>query len=334
MASCCCSPLGPPAGGGAFAPIQQVRYLDPLFVGTSTGSIGAPFTQLSEFLAVLTGPFGWGLWLPGGPAVVPDVGIPALVGSDLAFLGVDREVTVIEELSVGEQDGETTLSFSNLTLPLLTLAAGEHNLDFRAARLTEVVAGGALTGRCRLVDCIASTLGLGATMPLEFFGGALDSGTTSFETGQFWNVEILDGAALVPGAGTTEFVGCTFGSGVTISNANAPTLRLDAFSYASFIESGVTFAGTVVVAGQLRGVTGIPSVAVPAQSTATEDFAAPGLTPQHRVLVNVNNNMNAGLGIVGVWPLPGGDSFRVTFMNATAAVINPAGFSLSYWATL
>lgn len=333
MASCCCSPLGTGSGGGDFAPIQQVRYLDPQFAGaTSTGSIAQPFTEFSEFFAVMTGPFGWAVWLPaGGPEITPDAPVPPF--RSVAFLGVDRRQTVLLELTAGEADSESWLTFSNLNLVLLTLDAGEHNLHFASCRVGEIAAGGAVTGQCFLVDCIATSLALGPDIPLDFAGGTLDSGTTSFATGRFANVQILTGANLVPN-GTTNFIGCSFGTGVTISNAATPTLVMDAFSYASFVESGVTFAGTVIVAGQLRGVTGIPSVAVPAQSTATEDFAAPGLTAQHRVLVNVNNNMNAGLGIVGVWPLPGGDSFRVTFMNATAAVINPAGFSLTYVATL
>lgn len=85
----------------------------------------------------------------------------------------------------------------------------------------------------------------------------------------------------------------------------------------------------------LVGVTSQVNLIVPAQDTAFQDFAIPGLTSLHRIIVNVNSDpTTSGIGIAGAWCTPGGDNVRVGFINAKSVAVTATGFSLVYWATL
>jgi len=250
MADCCCSPLGPSGSGGTFAPIQNVRYLDDTFVGTSDGSIARPFTLFSEFYSELTAASdGWLLTLPGR-SVTPDANLPDVttLGS-VAFEGLDRRYSQISDLTVEDQTGNPSLIFRQLNVPnTLTIGDGTLLLDFDNVDVRSVVASGAsLFGVARILDSHFLFALLGSGVGIEMHGG--DVTTVSFGTGHFYDVQFGNGGTLTPGAGTTYFVGCSFGTGITISNASAPTLVMDQFSYASFIANTVVFLGTVRVLG-------------------------------------------------------------------------------------
>jgi hypothetical protein len=88
-------------------------------------------------------------------------------------------------------------------------------------------------------------------------------------------------------------------------------------------------------AATLKGVTAPVNLLVPAQDTAFIDFAIPGLTASHRIILNVNSDpTTSGIGIAGAWCTPGGNTVRVGFINAKPVAVTVSGFSLVYWATL
>jgi hypothetical protein len=329
----------------AFAPIQNVRFLDEAFVGTSNGSIATPWTLFSQFYAELGAVTeGWMLTLPG-TTVTPDANVPDIttVGS-IVFQGLDRRYSQITDLTIDNQSGNPSFVCRDLGIPgTLTIGDGTlvqsyENVDVRLA----IPSGTALAGTVRIVDShftFAVFSGAsGSTFPggptLEMWGGDI-SGQATFATAEFFNVQFGPGALIEPAVGgLTRFVGCDFGAAVTIVNVAGPTIEMDAYSYGKFVAGGGVFAGSIIVPPTLRGVTAAASVSVPANSTAFEDFAAPGMTSAHRAIVNVNNTLPVGIAIAGVWPTPGPNNLRVWFMNNTGAPIVLGGFALSWWATL
>jgi hypothetical protein len=338
--SCCCSPFGGSSGGGGGAPIQNTRYWDPTFAGTSTGSIAAPYATLTPFFAELpTVPeAGWELWLPPGLQLVPDGSVPDMEGGGLTLRGLSPSTTYFDSTwTIEAQTNEQQMYFHDVGLTGLAALGGTVHFELvncfvDSFNVNALDGGSARLRSCQFTGCNWPI----ALFSLEVFGGAM-GGDCSWADGRFWDVKLGGGATFTPGVSAT-FYSCVFDGPVTIDNTNAPTVQMDVASYASWLASGSTFAGTIIVPGwptpTLQGVTGIASVNVPANTTAFEDFAALGVTSSHHAIVNVNNTLPTGIAIAGVWCTPGGDNLRVYFANLTAAPIALGGFSLVWWATL
>jgi len=243
------TPNTPGTGGGGGAPIQNVRFYDDAFVGTSTGSISAPFTTFNAFYTeVLTSSEGWELTLPGRQ-VTPEVNMPDFVNSPgVSLKGVDRGFTILSTLVIDVQTGFLTLTISDVEIQQLTI--GDANVSFQFFNsFIDASTLGAVTGHIRLSDCEIGPIDFGAAnngLLVDMYDGHI-SALCEFFQASFWDVTIGAGTSIVPGNGTTRFIGCIFAAGVTISNANTPTIELDPVSYYWYITNGVVFAGTVVL---------------------------------------------------------------------------------------
>jgi len=247
----------------SFLPIQNVRWLDELFTGTSTGSIAEPFTLFSQFYAGLgLVSQGWELTLPG-LGVTPDAPVPDITTvSAITFQGVDRRTSQLAALAIANQTGNPSFVFRQLGLPgpgQLQIGDGTLNLDFIDVDISVAIpTGTALFGTVRIVNShftfavFAGAAGSTFTPAptLEMYGGDI-SGQVSFGTGQFWDVQIGGGVIISPttAGGTSRFVGCHFGAVVTIDNTAGPVIQMDTYSHASFVAGGGVFAGTIVVVG-------------------------------------------------------------------------------------
>lgn len=251
-----------PVLSAGFSPIQNVRWLDELFTGTSTGSIAEPFTLFSQFYAGLgVVSQGWELTLPG-LLVTPDAPVPDVTTvSAITFQGIDRRTSQLAALAIANQTGNPSFVFRQLGIAApgqLQIGDGTLNLDFWDVDIgTAIPTGTALVGTVRIVDShftfaiFAGASGSTFTPApsLEMYGGDI-TGQASFSTGQFYDVVFGNNVIITPVTnGTTRFVGCRFGTAVTISNAAGPAIEMDTYSHASFVAGGGVFAGTIVVVG-------------------------------------------------------------------------------------
>lgn len=363
--SCCCNPLVAPSSGGG-PPLSNVFFVDQAAATGGDGSIGKPYNTL---LAAVTAHAAGGTFILT-PYDYSAETIPALADGNWSFWGAQLGAvpggfapfvvptpappTFLPALTIGAGGSASQISFRSVTAAALTVrqscAVLLQDCSFDAA-LFDTAADGSATLRAE--RCFFNSSGVG--------GSAL--GDCQFNDCGFW------GSQTILTNGTNVQITRSYGqTNVTFSGA-AGTVNLDPFSRAA-IDMPVLTNGSRAVVGlpvqsitggtlqdqldslvaagvalglwtddrsavaTLQGVTGLVTVNVPAQSTAFQDFSVPGLTAQHRVLVNVNNGTPAGLGIGAVWATTGGDNLRVWFINATAADIPGGSFSISYWATL
>lgn len=250
-----------PGGSVPSEPIQNVRFLDERFTGTSNGAIARPWKLFSEFFAELGAVSqGWLLTLPG-IGVTPDGPLPDVTTvRSIAFEGVDRLTSQISDLTIETQSGNPNFAFRKVGVPgTITIGNGSMILDFVDVDVSAAIpSSNAFFAPIRIVDShftFAAFAGVaGSTFAtnsiLHMYGGDV-SGQVSFGGGQFFNVEFGAGVTIIPtnGEETTRFVGCRFGSGVTIDNTWAPAIEMDTYSNATFIAGGGTFAGVITVVG-------------------------------------------------------------------------------------
>ena len=236
-------PTGREIPTASIQPIQNTRYLDAAFVGTSTGSIAAPYSDLTPFLAEIAGSDeAWELWVaPLSGSLI--AAIPA-ISAALVVRGINPLWTFDTTWNIDAQVDGPSFDFYDLDASFF-LAGGALEFAFTRCFIGAIVADASSTGVAVFYDCVSR----GCITPdfaFRVYGGSM-SDSCEWSTGRFYNVSFGDNFNFTPGAGESSFVGCTFGTGGTISNANAPTITMDSYSNARFVASGSTFAGTIVV---------------------------------------------------------------------------------------
>lgn len=244
-----------PSGGGSFAPIQRTYFLDDAFVGTSNGSIAAPFVAVSEFFAEFDAfDFGWQLNLPGG-LITPDAALPDLNNnSTIVFEGIAADQSSFDLLEVDGQSGNPSFVFRQMALASLQLAFGTLDLVFEQCDVTLLQCSGTISGTVRITNCNVTHMLYGSDGPtVEMHGGSV-AGQFSCSTGKFYDVQFGAFLLMTLGVGTSTFVGCSFANGGAFANTNNPIVELDPFSASSF-ETNVTFAG-----GEKRYSPSVPRV--------------------------------------------------------------------------
>jgi len=288
------------SGGSSFDPIQNVRFLDAAFAGTPNGSIAEPWTTFAAFNdEVLAAPGGsWELMLPAARVTV-DQNIPDMPnGTKLTYQGVAQRSTELGAFSVTSQSGAIALTFRDVQLDQISFDGGFVDFEVHDSDIT-VSATGTVSGAVRLYNCTVENDGDFSSRTLFMSGGQVLGTTVSFSTGRFEEVLIGDGSMIVPENGTTSFVSCKFGTGVTIDNTNTPTIELDPYSNYWFVLNSVTFGGTIVLTPAIGSGGGFDLIQrtmwldpASAASTPNGSIAAPFVTWQDcldRMLLNLSD---------------------------------------------
>ncbi len=146
----------------------------------------------------------------------------------------------------------------------------------------------------------------------------------------FGAVPVLPAAGVTVGATTITEAEIGVLDGVTAGTASASkAVVLDASKNLDTLSVGTLAATTNVAVGGGTAITKIvvyaPSLdvaSVAANTTAEQTFTVTGLTTADKVFVN-KPSVNAGLGIVNA-RVSAADTLAITFVNATAAAIDPA----------
>ena len=261
-----------PPGGGGSAPIQNTRYWDPAFTGTADGSIGAPYALLAPLMAELAASTeAWLIHVPPGLAIPVDADVPSFGAEGaLVLQGITPDAAIIgQPWVIGAQPSNAYMGFRDVWLTTLEVsAAGTIQFEFSNCFVDAFTLDPGLNGSARQINSGCTDCGWPVTgFTLQVFGGSMN-GVCSWSDGRFHNVQLGGGSTFTPGAGETLFVGCTFGGGITISNANAPAVLMDAFSHASFLAASGVFAGTITVLNEAA------AAAAAAQATADTALAA------------------------------------------------------------
>lgn len=242
-----------PGSGNTIGPIQNTYYWEPGFLGTANGSIATPYPLLAPFMSVLsTNPGkGWLLYIPARSDLVQDEPVPDLVEGALVVSGIFPDVSFISSAWVVEQQSGAGpyLAFRELWLSSLELnGPGSVQLNFSNCFVDAINVTGGQEGTATFRDTGAANIAFPPTdnFDIKVYGGSL-AGNCSWRGGEIFDATIGGGSTYVLGLAVTRFVGCTFGTGITIDNTNTPTLEMDTFSHSTFISNGVVFGGTVIV---------------------------------------------------------------------------------------
>lgn len=290
-----------PSGGAEFSPIQNIRFLDPAYVGdVSNGSIGNPFTLFPEFTdEIFTDVDGdWLLNLPNG--TVTGVSVPNFDDApNVVFQGLGINASALASLTLTGQEEPANIEFRDLAIETVAFgASSDGTYSFENVALSESsVVGGTLSVRITLINCVLSGNNFLDTFgtTLNMIGGSI-SGELRFAGGVLTNVQFADGSTIRPG-GATSLIGCKFGTGVTINNTFAPTVTFDPYSYATFLAGGGTFAGTKVfepVIPVFAQVTNNDEDSIPGGGQSNIDFGT--VTPPAQPLSAVVGNFNSDPG--------------------------------------
>lgn len=239
--------------GGSAAPIQNTRYWDPSFSGTSDGSIGAPYTLLAPLFAeIAAGEEGWQVYLPGVVDLTPDASVPALSdGVKITFRGMHPEATVFgAPFVIAAQTMSPYIDFHDVWFSELSLLGGVVNMVFNNCYVDDFTFDASSACYAGFRDCQITGLTLpyvASSSTVEFWDGSLTGGG-SWTNGRFYN-SYLNGTFTL-GDGQTRIVGCRFGGSIAFATGEGtPLIEMDAYSYARFREAGgiadVTVIGTI-----------------------------------------------------------------------------------------
>lgn len=287
--------------GLPFLPIQNVRFLDSTFAGTPNGSIATPFTAMSSFYALLPNKTdGWEITLPGRNVTTGATIANLTTSPSVTFQGVSKEDTIVDVVAMAAQPGAPTFDFRNMTLTSLAMTSGDMIILGEDSVFTSITATGSLGGDARFINCSVGHAALDL-MGVTMLGCSL-TGNLDLFTGTFQDTSLANGITINSNStlATLRFIGCRFGTGITITNTNNPTVELDPYSYASFIASGVTFAGQLSLAPYVPivgHVTNATPGGVSGGSTNTVDFGNPVGTPL----------AERGSDVVASWKTPPGN---------------------------
>jgi hypothetical protein len=241
----------------AFEPIQNVRFLDDESTVTpANGSIRAPFTDVTDFLAEANGDFGaWKLTLPGRAVVPGSWTIPSLTHNPaLVFEGVSAGLgTQIDDVTIETQPtltGGSSFFFDSLTVFELTVEPQQSiviTFNDCFVGLVQLTGGGTVQGTIRaintsfddnlqwrdpagsaLVLCDMCTI---SGLANELSGTFRDCSFEDFSGTSFTSLTLLN---------------CTFGStGVTLDSlAPGNQLVIDGVTWRNIGISGVTITGS------------------------------------------------------------------------------------------
>jgi len=226
--------------GGAFDPIQNVRWLDAESTVTpENGSIRAPFTGAESFFDEVTAG-GWKLMLPGDTTfgfTVPD--LPSEVSVAVVFEGLSSSASILNTVSVLSQTGSPSLEFQHLLVGDMTVGDGSMALSFESCELHSCTALGTVAGTVRFVNCDVWAFGLDAT-DASFEGCTLGTpsgaSTIAVATGAIRSCTFRPTTTLQIGTSAT-ITDTIFGLNNIISVSAGQPITVDPFTYAQIIQN-------------------------------------------------------------------------------------------------
>jgi len=291
---------GATGSAAAFLPIQNERWLDPAFAGTPNGSIATPYTALSSFVTnIANRNDGWELTFPGTTVAAGATITDVVTSPHVVFQGLNDK-SVITGVTIAAQSGVPIFEFRDMTVPTMSIGASSMGLVGRNTTFTAITNPGTMSAGVRLVNCTlgASNFEVAGTT-LQMDGGSV-TGSVSFQTGIFKNVAFSNGITITPGGGKTTFIGCDFGTGITIANTNVPNIELDPYSWDNYVDSAVTFAGTLVLSPAIlvNWHVSITGASVSGGNASSVDFGQPSGAPLIQAATDIVGNFATNPGSV------------------------------------